>query len=193
MKPIKNYPEILDQYLISEDGLVYSLIKNRYLKGQYNSSGDKMYYLKQNDGGFKWYMANRMVAFTYLPLPMVQDRLNLKYRDGDKTNIHYTNLEWVTHSSAILLSIKNPDRISYWSGLKRCEETKLLMSNAKKKRITIYRWGKQLNTYESIESLCLHMSWSRRNFNRILNGQNKKSSKQFTFKFVDDIIVQHLT
>jgi hypothetical protein len=190
MKPIANVPDLIDGYIISEDGLVYSNIKKRYLKGQLNSCKYMMYYLQLTTGKTKCFMAHRLVALTYLPLPK-EEGLEINHKDGNKLNNQVDNLEWVTHSENVLKSFREQNRKGWWLGKNKPSpsvETKLLMSNAKKKKVAVYRWKKYVNTYESIESLCADMGWYRKKFNRILNGTNKKLAKQFTFKFIDDII-----
>ena len=189
MKPICGIPELLpDTYLISEDGVVYSTINNKILKGMINNYSYHLYRLKLITGEFKWFMSHRLVAFTYLQLPK-NPKLEINHIDGNRLNNHYSNLEWITHSDNVLKIYRDQNREPYWTGKKRqphSVETKLLMSDAKKKKIELYEWGKYVSTYESVSYLCECMSWSRRKYNRICNGDNKRLSKRFTFKELGD-------
>jgi len=41
---------------------------------------------------------HRMVAFTWLPEPSLEDQVQVNHKDGNKFNNHVDNLEWVTRS-----------------------------------------------------------------------------------------------
>lgn len=184
LRPIENVPELLpDTYLINEYGLIYSKIKNRYLKGTINNYGYQLYRLKLITGKFKWFMCHRLVGYTYLSLP-TNNKLEINHKDGNKLNNHYTNLEWVTHSQNILKTFRDQGREPYWKNKNRPSpsiETRLLMSNGKKKTIKLYESGKYVNTFDSVQSLCDHMGWYRKKYNRIKSGENKKMSSIYSF------------
>ena len=188
MEPIKITG--LERYEITNDGQVFSHLKNRWLKPIKNN-GYIMYSLFNAIANHrKFYMCSQLVAYTYIGPPPT-DKHEIHYKDHNRQNNNDLNLEWSTHSVNILASYNENNRCGYWLGKTTPSpgiETRILMSNAKKKRIKIYQWGKMLNTYESVSSLCAAMGWYRKKFERIHNGKNKKLSKQFTFKFVDDII-----
>lgn len=84
------YPGIKEnRYLISENGEVFSIFSNKILK----PISDKDGYLRITISGMKCIIA-RLVAYQYCgnnDLTLVVD-----HKDGNKTNNHYTNLEWVT-------------------------------------------------------------------------------------------------
>ncbi len=189
MEPIKILG--LNYYEITNDGQVYSHLKKRWLKPIVNSCGYIMYSLFNIETNHrKFYMCSRLVAYTFIGPPPT-DKHEVNHKDHNRQNNNDWNLEWVTHSVNILKSFSENNRCSYWKGKTKPSpeiETRILMSNAKKKRIEIYQWGKYLNTYESVELLCTAMGWYRKKFERIRNGKNEKLAKIFTFKFVDDII-----
>ena len=187
MKPI-NIPG-LEQYEVTEDGQVYSHLKERWLKPIKNSCGYIMYSLFNTETGLrKFYMCSRLVTYTYVGNPPT-DKHEVNHKDHNRQNHDYSNLEWVTHSENILKSYSENNRCSYWLGKTKPSpgiETRILMANAKKKKVELYRWGIYVKTYESVESLCSDMGWYRKKFNRILSGKDKKLAIQFTFKFISD-------
>lgn len=140
MKQIPNYPN----YCINEDGtILVNIITNRQLKMQCQiikgkESGYKTYSIQKPDK-YQHYPigAHRLVAFTYLPPPLV-NQVWINHKDGNKANNHYTNLEWTTISENIKHSFdvlgrkakKGPENHLY--GTKAKESTKKLMSEAKK-------------------------------------------------------------
>ncbi len=87
--PIKNHKG----YSISEDGKVLGdfgrLLKPRIRK----STG---YYSVVLYRPKKSYLVHRLVALHFIPNPENKPQVN--HKDGDKSNNHYINLEWVTNS-----------------------------------------------------------------------------------------------
>ena len=81
----------LDDYEITEDGQVINKRFNRALKPQPNNKGYGRVMI-----GKKFYFVHKLVAEKYVPNPFNKPQVN--HIDGDKTNNHYTNLEWVTNS-----------------------------------------------------------------------------------------------
>lgn len=102
MKPIDGYE---DKYLISEEGKVFSLINNRFLKGTINSHGYLVVVLcngsrKQQ----KQFFVHRLVAQAFLEKDL--KRLHVNHKDGNKQNAHVSNLEWCTPSENELHSYR---------------------------------------------------------------------------------------
>lgn len=89
--------ELSDSYSITNDGKVYSHLKDRYLKGAINGAGYLYYYLKGKSGKFRWYFAHRLVYMTYVG--PIKDEIN--HIDRNKMNNHVDNLEDVTHRDNI--------------------------------------------------------------------------------------------
>lgn len=77
-----------------EDGTVYSNFSNKFLKPDILKLGYRQYSLSIN-GKKKRYKAHRLVALLFLPTPEKEKNM-VDHLDGDKTNNHYSNLEWVT-------------------------------------------------------------------------------------------------
>lgn len=92
----------LNDYLITNNGEVWTNIRNRYLKGLTKDDGYTMYYLKDNNGNSKWYYAHRLVAMLYVPNP--GNKSDVDHIDNDRSNNNYTNLQWVTHAENIQLA-----------------------------------------------------------------------------------------
>ena len=83
-------------YEITEDGEVYSLYKGGKKRSVYK---DKAGYGRVNlykDGSSSTHLVHRLVAATFLDTP--EEKLLVCHKDGDKSNNHYTNLYYGTHS-----------------------------------------------------------------------------------------------
>jgi hypothetical protein len=84
---IEGYPN----YLIYEDGSVYSKKTNKYLKKWINNRGYHSINLF-TDGKRKHYTVHRLVGLTYIPNPHNYEEID--HIDRDKCNNHLYNLRW---------------------------------------------------------------------------------------------------
>lgn len=88
-------------YRITEDGAVYSVRANRFIKPFHkNGNHGEKSYLRiplQVKSKKKKFFVHRLVAYTYIGQPL-DDEYVVNHKDGNKLNNHYTNLEWVTKS-----------------------------------------------------------------------------------------------
>lgn len=91
---MKFIPGFDGNYSVTEDGKVFSHIRNRYRKIFTDAKGYNTIRL-QFEGGTKSFRVHRLVALTYIDNPDNKDTVN--HKDGDKKNNHCSNLEWMTH------------------------------------------------------------------------------------------------
>lgn len=87
-------------YSVTEDGQIFSHKSNRFLKGDLSRSGYLRVRLSEDDRQ----SIHRIVANTYLEKVEGKDIIN--HKDGNKTNNHYTNLEWCTPSENMLHAVR---------------------------------------------------------------------------------------
>lgn len=138
LKPNGLSPNNLTDYIVTNDGKVWSNIKNRYLRGGTIGSKTRRYkavYLKDNNGNQKWYSIHRLVALVYVPNP--DNKPDVDHIDNDPLNNHYTNLQWVTHAENLALSYSRDGRTNqrgedHWRyGMPVSEETRKKMGAKK--------------------------------------------------------------
>ena len=94
---IREYPRNKN-YLVSDDGKIYSKTKGKYLTPKINHDG---YHRVQiwEDGKCRFVSWHRIIAETFLPNPNNYNVVN--HIDGDKQNNHVKNLEWCTQEKNI--------------------------------------------------------------------------------------------
>lgn len=100
-KPLQSKP--FENYLITDNGDVWSNLKHKFLKPLVKPKGYKQVYLKDKQGKSKWHYVHRLVAILYVDNPDNKPEVN--HLDNNPSNNHYTNLKWVTHQENIQHSI----------------------------------------------------------------------------------------
>jgi hypothetical protein len=111
---IINYPN----YLIYDDGRVYSKKRNIFLKPRFNNSGYKTIHLC-NNGKHKHLLIHRLVGLHYLE--KVEGKNQIDHIDRDKTNNHISNLRWCNNTEN---NINKGHQSNNKLGLKNISKTK---------------------------------------------------------------------
>lgn len=109
---MKNMKDIgFSNYSITEDGKIFSLIRDRFLTNNMMTSGYEKCHIKNDDGVLKHCSIHRSVALLYVDNPNNKPFVN--HIDENKVNNYYTNLEWVTDAeNKQLWHDNNPDKHS---------------------------------------------------------------------------------
>ena len=92
-------------YRVNEYGMVmsYKYKKIKVLRGNVDQSGYLIYQLR-SDGKYISKRAHQLVAICFIDNPNKYNEVN--HIDAVKSNNHYTNLEWCTHTENIRHSFK---------------------------------------------------------------------------------------
>lgn len=88
--------ENYSNYLIFEDGTIYSKKSNKYLKPFKKTSGYYAVNLYDNFGKAKMFFLHRLIAELFIPNPLNYTDVN--HKDEDKSNNSLNNLEWCNKS-----------------------------------------------------------------------------------------------
>ena len=81
------------RYRISDHGRVFSLLSNKLLSISTNNCGYKCVYLyAAGAGNYQNMKVHRLVAAAFIPNPSNLPQVN--HKNEDKTDNHYSNLEW---------------------------------------------------------------------------------------------------
>ena len=86
------------EYVIYDDGRIWSRKTGQFLKGAYTSRGNKyLFYCLTVDGKSKPFYAHRLVAENFVPNPDPEHKTCVNHIDGDTFNNMACNLEWVSY------------------------------------------------------------------------------------------------
>lgn len=97
----KEYPE----YLVSNEGRIFSLRSNSIMSGVKNHSGYIRIKLRDEDNKAVLKAKHRIVAERFCSNPY--NKLYVNHKDGYKENNHPDNLEWVTSKENTVHAIEN--------------------------------------------------------------------------------------
>lgn len=100
-----------NSYLINREGLVWSVLRGKYLKPLDNGIGYKQYSLVDYSGRIRinrQMKVHRLVALQYLPNP--NNYTDVNHKNGIKSDNSVENLEWCTHKENILHSYRELGR-----------------------------------------------------------------------------------
>lgn len=93
-----------DNYVVTDQGQVYSLKTNKYLKPRKASNGYMQVGL-YSDGKMKNFLLHRLVALAFLPNPLKLQEIN--HLSEVKADNRVENLEWCTHKDNVNYGNRN--------------------------------------------------------------------------------------
>lgn len=170
-----NIKEIEQFYTISQDGRIWSKIKNRWMKPIQNNVGYLHTCITKGVERPLWVFNHTLVALKYIGEPPTEKH-EIDHKDGNRANNEADNLEWVTKSENHLRAYKN-GRQHYWLNKHRPSptiQTLMLMANAKKKRI-LYKSATHEIIFSSIDEAASQLQTYRKKiYNSIKNNKQVK-------------------
>lgn len=108
IKEINGFENCKNDYLIYEDGSIYSKKSKRFLKCPIDSKGYKYLDLRNSKCKYRCPKVHRLIALAFIPNPNNLPQIN--HIDGNKQNNNVNNLEWCTNlyntKEAIRLGLK---------------------------------------------------------------------------------------
>ena len=158
-----------ENYSISNFGRIISTTqkKPKLLSPQTDAMGYSHYRLynrtETDEVNVTLFKGHRLVAAYFVPRPKVINKsvLEVNHIDGDKSNNHFSNLEWVTRSE----NLKHAIRI----GLKH----KFHTQSPNRRPVEIFKDGNSLGQFDSIRDAAAFIDMSTMNITNWLAGTRK--------------------
>jgi len=130
-----------EDYLIYQDGRVYSKKSNIYLKHKCTAMGYYKVDLCKN-GKHKHFFIHRLIALYYIPNP--DNKPNIDHKDRNRKNNNISNLRWATQKENMNNKNKRNDNTSGHTNISYI-----------KNRYWRYRKGKHQKYFKSkIDAIC---------------------------------------
>lgn len=147
-RPVPEWTERADRYLISDDGDTYSVFRHKIM---HNHSNDKGYYSANlcKDWVVKRVSISRMVAYTYIAdIPEDWQKKQVNHKDEDPANNAVENLEFMTAKENCNYGHHGEHISTANKGRKATPEQRARMSEAQKGK-----HGKPVIQYDIQENL----------------------------------------
>lgn len=171
IKDIKGFENCKINYLIYENGNIYSEKSKKYLKCSIDSKGYKYLDLTHSQCIYRCPKVHRLVALAFIPNPNNLPQIN--HKDGNKLNNNVDNLEWCTNIYNTIEAIK--------LGLKPIYEY-----HGKIYQYTLE--NKLINVFENPSEACKYIGEKARgsNINRCIHGK-RKTAYGFVWKSEEEV------
>jgi len=167
MRDVKGFEGL---YKVTEDGQVWSVRKNRFLKLGIGTHGYKVAYLHKN-GEKKNALVHRLVASAYCEGKA--EGLVVDHEDGNKLNNHYTNLFWKTQRD----NVKNQMERGTFTYKEAHKQARI----ARRKPVRVFFPDGKTKDYEASIDVCKELNLQPSKVSQVLNGK-RNHHKGFYFE-----------
>ena len=172
-KPVCQFP---NDYLVSDDGRVFSIRTQHYLRPSEDKDG-YLYYVLCVRGYRRTIKAHRLVADAFIPnldrKPTV-DHINANRKDN-----RACNLRWATHEE----QWQNPHAIEkHYEGAKRAAEKNTGTPSKYRKPVEVYFGGELVRTYPCLTAAAIDVRVSSGKASECANGK-RDAVNGYVFKW----------
>lgn len=131
-------------YIVYEDGSIFSIYKNKFITGTENKDGYIRVYIKCTDNSYRGFLVHRLVYFYFKG--EIPDDMKVNHIDENHKNNSLSNLNLLTHQDNCNWGTRNQRISNALKGRKvgsPSDETKNKMSESQKRRFEIEKpWNK---------------------------------------------------
>ena len=154
------------EYLVSNDGKVYSIRTKKLLSPSRDKYG-YIYYVLCVEGKRKTVKAHRLVALSFIDNP--ENKNTVDHINGIRTDNRVENLEWVTSSDNQKHKFENTD-----------------YKTSNRKVVQMDLDGNEIAIFDSVVAAAKAMNASRQGIDKVCKGTyQRKTAHGFLWKYLD--------
>ena len=176
----KKWISLNNNYGISENGIVFSFIKNKIMKTYKDPKGYDIIYLKDSNNKKITCKISRLVGFAYLEDFDENYKYEINHIDGNKENNHFTNLEWCDRKYNVHHEIEN-DLLSKEKLLKNI---KILQEKNKKKVAMLDKENNLIKIFNSIVEASKETGYNKNTIRDSCSGLRKSNHTKYNWKYI---------
>lgn len=182
--PVLGYPD----YMIHEDGRVWSKKSNKFLKPSRTAKGYMSIELFNNTGS-KRFLIHRLVANAFIPNPQNLPQIN--HKDENPQNNHVDNLEWCTARYNMNYGMGAKTRHSKIDYTKPCFRENAIRNGKKVARpVSMFSLdGQFIRTYESAAEASRQTGIHVTNISRAVKTKYNAGGYAWKYERSDDLSV----
>jgi hypothetical protein len=162
------WSQSINGYEISDHGRFRNRSTGYILSEGNYSNGYKFYAVKR-----KGYLAHRLVALAFIPNP--DNKRCVNHKDGNKSNNHISNLEWMTYSENHKHAYDNLNRVSYWKGRKG------KLHSSSRKVYKLDKDGTVIAEFDSAQQASLSQGYGKRTIDKAVRGKYRIYGHYYTY------------
>lgn len=110
MMRIESLPKQYDKYIVFDDGTIVNHDLGLSIEHQYDEKGNAFVVLEGSHCKTRKFLVANLVAENFIP--NINNLGYIYFKDGDRTNVHFTNIGWAINPEESRNRIARPDRKS---------------------------------------------------------------------------------
>ncbi|KUF38981.1 hypothetical protein AS361_03800 [Myroides marinus] len=176
-----------DKYEISTYGRVRSVKSNKLINERQNRRGQSIVSLNNKSEGKKHFLVSRLVAIAFIPNPLNLPDVDHIIENGDKTNNHISNLQWITKRDNTNKYLRETKKARPYTGVKRVKDKYQcsLRLNGKEHYIGTYDTPEEANNIYKIISTEPHRLYEFRKVKTKGYSFNKRTNKWASYCYIN--------
>lgn len=162
-----------DNYIIYEDGRIWSKYYEKFMNGNIGTKGYLQIWLTCKDGKKRYFMKHRVIAYYFIP--NLENKPQVDHINTIKTDNRVENLRWVHQSENNRNPITNERMRNAQKGNEQIKKATEVAAIKNKKRVYMYTLdGEFEKMYNSVKDAANECGCFAQNISACCNGKKKQ-------------------